>query len=164
MILADGVKFSRATDLDSKPVSHNPRLPGVFLSMVTLASIRLSNATFNASHKSLTALFVGGTSGIGKGTLIQLVKHSPAPTIYIVGRSEKSATPLLEELKQLNADGKYIFIETECSLIRNVDEVCERIKETEKGLDLLFMSTGYLSLDGRNGILHLLMGVDGRDF
>lgn len=44
-----------------------------------------------------------------------------------------------------------MFIETECSLIRNVDEVCECIEKMEKGLDLLFLSAGYLSVDGRNG-------------
>jgi hypothetical protein len=122
-----------------------------FVAMVTLSAIRHSNAAFKASNKSLTALFVGGTSGVGKGTLIELTKNSPSPTIYIVGRSEKSVTPFLEELRQLNSKGKYVFIETECSLIRNVDEVCESIEKTEKGLDLLFLSAGYLSVDGRNG-------------
>jgi hypothetical protein len=36
-------------------------------------------------------------------------------------------------------------------LIKNVDKACDEIKSCEKKLDLLFMSPGYLSFDGRNG-------------
>jgi NADP-dependent 3-hydroxy acid dehydrogenase YdfG len=119
--------------------------------MVWLKDIRLSNDAFKASKKHVVALFVGGTSGIGKGTLIQLAKHAPAPTVYIVGRSKKSTTPLLEELKSLNPEAHFIFLETEVSLIKNVDAVCKEIRANETKLDLLCMSAGYLSLDGRKG-------------
>src|SRR5579859_1558327 len=117
--------------------------------MVSLKGIRLSNDAFKAGKRDIIALFVGGTSGVGKGTVIQLAKYTPgALTVYITGRSEKSATPLLEELKRLKTDGNFIFIETEVSLIQNVDAVCEQIKAKEKTLDLLFMSAGFLSLNG----------------
>ena len=122
--------------------------------MVTLTDIRLSNEGFKSGKRDITALFVGGTSGVGKGTLIQLAKQAHAPTVYVVGRSKKSAQPLLDELNSLNSDGSFIFIETEVSLIKNVDVVCEQIKAKEKKLDLLFMSAGYLTLDGRNGTRH----------
>lgn len=122
--------------------------------MVAIKDIRLSNNAFKASKKDVTALFVGGTSGVGKGTLIQLAKHAPAPTVYLVGRSKSSATSLLDELKSLNSEGNFIFTETEVSLIKNVDAVCEQIKVKEKKLDLLFMSAGYLTLNGRNGTCH----------
>jgi NAD(P)-dependent dehydrogenase (short-subunit alcohol dehydrogenase family) len=95
------------------------------------------------------ALFVGGTSGIGRSTLRQLALNIEAPTAYIVGRNETNARPLLRELHQLNPLGSYNFVEADVSLISNVDKACESIKQREKVLDLLFMTPGGLSLVGR---------------
>ena len=120
--------------------------------MVSIKDVRISNSTFMAKRQPGTvSLFVGGTSGIGKGTLKELAKCAYAPKVYIVGRSKSSATPLLNELQNLNAQGTFIFIETEISLIKNVDIVCKEINEKERKLDLIFLSPGYLSLEGRQG-------------
>ncbi|KAK9243327.1 hypothetical protein V1506DRAFT_508583 [Lipomyces tetrasporus] len=48
----------------------------------------------------MVAVFVGGTSGIGQGTLKQLAKYATAPKVYVVGRSKSSAAPLLRELEK----------------------------------------------------------------
>lgn len=120
--------------------------------MVSIKDVRVSNATFKASKKDLVALFVGATSGIGEGTLKQLVKNASNATIYVVGRSKRAASPLLDELHVSNSQVTVNFIETEVSLIKNVDKASEEIKSKEKKLDLLFMSPGYLSFDGRNGM------------
>ena len=119
--------------------------------MVNIKDVRTSNASFKESKESLVAVFVGGTSGIGKGTLRQFAKHAYAPKVYVVGRSKSSAQPLLDELSTSNPQGNFIFLETEISLMKNVDKVCEEIKSKEKSLDLLFMTPGYLSFEGRNG-------------
>lgn len=119
--------------------------------MVSIKDVRISNSNFKARPPGLVALFVGGTSGIGKGTLKQLSKYANAPKVYIIGRSKSSATPLLNELQNLNPQGTFVFIETEISLIKNVDTVCQEIKEKEQKLDLIFLSPGYLSLEGRRG-------------
>lgn len=119
--------------------------------MVNIKDVRASNATFKESKESLTAVFVGGTSGIGKGTLKQFAKHAHAPKVYVVGRSKKSAQPLLDELAASNPQGTFVFLETEISLMKNVDKVCEEIKARESKIDLLFMTPGYLSFEGRNG-------------
>lgn len=79
--------------------------------------------------------------------------HATAPKIYIVGRSKSKAESMLAELTELNPDAKLSFIESEISLIRNVDVVCEEIRLKENCLDLLFMTPGWLSLGGRNGKL-----------
>jgi NADP-dependent 3-hydroxy acid dehydrogenase YdfG len=119
--------------------------------MVSLKDVRISNSNFKANASGMVALFVGGTSGIGKGTLAQFTKLSNVPKVYIVGRSKSSTISLLNELQSLNPQGTFIFIETEISLIKNVDTVCKEIKENEKKLDLIFLSPGYLTLEGRNG-------------
>jgi len=118
--------------------------------MVSIKAVRASISTFSkTSPPGLVALSVGGTSGIGKGTLKQFVKNANAPKAYIVGRSKAKATPLLEELQSLNPQGTYIFLETEISLIKNVDTICDEIKAKEQKLDYIFVSTGYLTLEGR---------------
>jgi len=119
--------------------------------MVTITDVRTSNATFKESKESLVALFVGATSGIGLGTLKQFAKNAYAPKIYIVGRSKSAAAPILDEIAKSNPQASVNFIETEISLIKNVDKASEEITSKEKNLDLLFMSPGYLSFDGRNG-------------
>ncbi|KAH0372519.1 NAD(P)-binding protein, partial [Aureobasidium melanogenum] len=117
--------------------------------MVSLDLVRKANSSLKSRLPSPVALFVGGTSGIGRCTLRQLALNSNAPKAYIVGRSESNARPLLKELHHMNPLGSFNFIEADVSLISNVDKACESIKQQEKALDLLFMTPGGLSLVGR---------------
>jgi len=122
--------------------------------MVNIKDVRKSNLAFKLSgHASgLVAVFVGATSGVGMGTLKQFAKYATAPKVYVIGRSKTGATPLLNELKASNPEATFEFIETEISLIKNVDLACDEIKSKEKKVDILFMSPGYLSFDGRQGV------------
>ena len=120
--------------------------------MVAIKDVRISNAAFKESKESsgLVAVFVGATSGIGMGTLKALAKNANAPKIYILGRSKNSAASLLIELGTLNPKATFVFIETEISLMKNVDLACEQIKSNEEKVDILFLSPGYLGFGGRN--------------
>lgn len=118
--------------------------------MVSLKAVQASNAGLRALP-NITALFVGGTSGIGQSTLRQLARNAEKPTAYIVGRNESKAGPFLAELRQLNPKGQFNFIEADVSLIRNVDAACEEVLKQEKHLNFLFMTPGGISLGGRNG-------------
>lgn len=122
--------------------------------MVNINNVRKSNLAFKLSgHASgLVAVFVGATSGIGMGTLKQFAKYAQAPKVYILGRSKKAAVSLLSEIQSSNPEGKFEFIETEISLMKNVDLACDQIKANEEKVDILFMSPGYLSFDGRKGL------------
>ncbi|KAL4928627.1 uncharacterized protein BDV17DRAFT_291552 [Aspergillus undulatus] len=130
--------------------------------MPSLQAIRASNARLNTlPTPRITALFVGGTSGIGQSTLRQLAKHTnkhkPSPssssssrretglTAYIVGRNEARAKPFLFELQSISPHGKFHFIEADVALARNVDRVCEEIKKKEEKLDYVFMTPGGIS-------------------
>jgi short-subunit dehydrogenase len=121
--------------------------------MVKIQDVRKSNLAFKLSgHASnLVAVFVGATSGIGMGTLKQFAKYAEKPKVYVIGRSKSSATALLNELQASNPEGKFEFIETEISLIKNVYAVCDEIKSKETKVDILFLSPGYLSFGGRLG-------------
>ncbi|KAB8077950.1 hypothetical protein BDV29DRAFT_197935 [Aspergillus leporis] len=124
--------------------------------MVSLKTVQASNASLRAIP-NITALFVGGTSGIGQSTLRQLARHADSPTAYIIGRNQSRAKPFLTELQQLNPEGHFIFIEADVSLIRNVDQACQQILQQEKHLNFLFMTPGGISLGGRNETIE---GID----
>ncbi|KAI9815134.1 MAG: hypothetical protein M1827_002977 [Pycnora praestabilis] len=118
--------------------------------MVSLADVRGSIATLKNLPPGLVALFVGATSGIGESTLRQFYLHTTKPRVYLVGRNEEAGSRIVDELKSLNADGEVTFIQKDVSLLKNVDEVCSEIAHREKQLNLLFMTPGYLTFQGRN--------------
>lgn len=97
--------------------------------MVSLDLVRKANSSLESRFPRPIALFVGGTSGIGRSTLRQLALNTIAPKAYIVGRSKSNAQPLLKELHQINPLGSFNFIEADVSLISNVDKACESIKQ-----------------------------------
>ena len=119
--------------------------------MVNIKDVRVSNAAFKASRPSVIAVFVGATSGIGLATAKHLADASVDPTLYILGRSRASATSLLDDLTRINPRAKINFIETEISLIKNVDKACDEILSKEKKVDLLFMSPGGVTFGAREG-------------
>jgi NADP-dependent 3-hydroxy acid dehydrogenase YdfG len=119
--------------------------------MVSLSEIRRSNSELKTQSPGLVAVFVGGTAGIGANTLKHLVISTNSPKVYIVGRSQTAAAPQLDELKTLNPHATFTFIEAQASLLKDVDRVCNEIKSIEKKIDLLFLTVGALSLNGRQG-------------
>ena len=127
------------------------KVGGMAKAGVTLEQVRTSNAKLKTYTSGLVALFIGATSGIGKGTLTQLARFADAPIVYIVGRSESAFAPHLKELETLNPQGKFIFTETQISLIKNVDQICDEIKQKERKLDILFLSAGCPLWGGING-------------
>jgi NAD(P)-dependent dehydrogenase (short-subunit alcohol dehydrogenase family) len=119
--------------------------------MPHLTTIRQSNAQLTASTIPKVAVFVGGTAGIGKLTLSALVELGFECKAYIVGRQSSYASfkPFAESLKATNAKAQIVWIEGEVSLLSEAQRICEHIKTLEKHVDLLFMTTGYAPMGGR---------------
>lgn len=117
----------------------------VSVTMVGINEVRKSNVALHAREGDFVAVFVGGTSGIGEATAKELAKTIKKPTIHLVGRNQAAGSKILEELKSANPDGTFHFIQSDVSLLRNVDEACSEIKQKEKAIDLLFLSTGHLA-------------------
>lgn len=116
--------------------------------MVPLSQIQQSNSLISINIPSrLVAVFVGATSGIGALTLKTFTKYTLQPRIYIIGRSQQSADHVISDCQTLNPSGEYNFIKSDVSLIRNVDKVCQQIKEKEKTINLLFLSQGAAVFD-----------------
>jgi NADP-dependent 3-hydroxy acid dehydrogenase YdfG len=118
--------------------------------MVPLPVVKASNALISSTlSPGLVAIFVGGTSGIGETTLKQFVKSTAglSPHAYIIGRNEANAKRITAECQQLNPSGSYEFLKGDVSLIKVVDQLCERIKQKEKFVNVLFLSAGDAVLD-----------------
>lgn len=52
----------------------------------------------------------------------------------------------------LNPAGEYIFVPADVSLIRVVDQVCKKIGEKEKAINILLLSAGVADIH-RTGVL-----------
>jgi NADP-dependent 3-hydroxy acid dehydrogenase YdfG len=90
---------------------------------------------------------VGATSGIGEITLKKFAKYSIKPRVYFVGRSQEAGERIEAQCRKLNPNGEFTFIKADVSLIRVIDEVCEKIKEKEKSVNILFLSAGVISFN-----------------
>ena len=110
----------------------------VFLSVVESSNARIASTL----PPGLVAVFVGGTNGIGEATLKQFAKHARQPRVYFVGRSQEAGDRIAAKCKVLNAEGEYIFIKADTSLVRTVDDICRDIKNKEKSINLLFLTIG----------------------
>ncbi|KAF2022399.1 NAD(P)-binding protein [Aaosphaeria arxii CBS 175.79] len=119
--------------------------------MVHISLIQQSNAQVDEFSAPRVAVFVGGTSGIGKITLAEISGFGFGFTAYVVGRkvSEESFNNFAEELRHDNAKANIVWVEGEVSLLSEVKRVCDHIKTLESTIDLLFMTTGYAPFMGR---------------
>ena len=117
--------------------------------MVSLTDVQSSNSRIaSALPPGLVAVFVGATSGVGETSLKQFAKHTRQPRVYFVGRSQEAGDRIAAECKSLNSEGEYFFIRADVSLICTVDDICRDIKNKEKAVNLLFLSTGSLISKG----------------
>jgi NAD(P)-dependent dehydrogenase (short-subunit alcohol dehydrogenase family) len=116
--------------------------------MVAIHQVREHNAALGGEDAGLVALFTGATRGIGAATLHQLVRCLNKPTIYAVGRSATQFAHQQAELQSLNPGAHIKFIEANITLLREVDRVCQLVAEAEERLDLLFMSPGFIPVNG----------------
>ncbi|EMC96415.1 hypothetical protein BAUCODRAFT_33743 [Baudoinia panamericana UAMH 10762] len=119
--------------------------------MVSLSEVRSSNAALPRGQGTLTAVFVGATSGIGLATLRSYATHISNPTALIIGRNRSKFASELGNLRSLNPAGSFTFLEADVSLIKNIDAVCESIKQQLSGakVDLVYLSQGYVGFNGR---------------
>jgi NAD(P)-dependent dehydrogenase (short-subunit alcohol dehydrogenase family) len=122
--------------------------------MVSYADVLNNNESLKSAGSGVTAVFVGATQGIGLGALKALTKHTDAPTIFIVGRSEATLTKIIDELKTLNATATLLPIQADdLTSLANVNKACDLIQNHPSApskIDILYLSPGYLSFSARN--------------
>ena len=127
---------------------------------VSLADVRANNTSLSSANPSgPTAVVVGGTAGIGLGTLQALTRQTASPTIYIVGRSPTKLASLIDELQKLNGNATLIPIHAaDLTKVADAEAAAAEIAKQVKQIDLLVMSPGYVTFAGRDE--HPTEGID----
>ncbi|KAJ8099520.1 putative oxidoreductase ENV9 [Lipomyces tetrasporus] len=131
--------------------------------MVHLDAVRACNKAL-VKRQSITAVFVGGTSGIGEYAARALAStHGTSGRglrMYIVGRNEAAANTVIAECREACPAGKFYFVPaSDLSSLREVDRVCRQIVNAEEAsaagksasIDLLVMSQAMFAFGGRLG-------------
>ncbi|KAI9154684.1 NmrA-like family domain-containing oxidoreductase notO [Paramyrothecium foliicola] len=120
--------------------------------MVSQLEIEQSNSLINDTNSPCVAVFVGGTSGIGKLIIQALVSRGTSLKVYLIGRksSRERTQVFIEELNAINPKAQIIWTEGEVSLLAETKRICSIINARESSVDLLFLSTGYTPFGPRN--------------
>lgn len=129
--------------------------------MVKLNLVRASNKAL-VKKQPITAVFVGGTSGIGEYAVRALALTHGASgrglRVYIVGRNETAATTIIADCRRVCPAGDFHFVRAaDLSSLREVDRVCKAITDAEEAsvtgnpacVDLLVMTQAYFAFGGR---------------
>lgn len=85
-------------------------------------------------------LITGGSSGIGKALIQELVRHG-AKDIAVIGRSKDPLNKLKEEITSVN----FLLIEADVSKPGDLNKAVERINEEWGQLDILINNAGVVS-------------------
>ncbi|KAF4555759.1 Short chain dehydrogenase-like protein 31 [Elsinoe fawcettii] len=119
--------------------------------MVAYKEILASNSLLDNASTPRTAVFVGGTAGIGRATVEALVKTGASVKIYLLGRrsSRERTKDFIANLRMINSNARVIWIEAEVSLLAEVSDACKMIMDKEDAIDLLFLTTGYAPFTAR---------------
>ncbi|KAL9112955.1 MAG: hypothetical protein Q9227_002820 [Pyrenula ochraceoflavens] len=112
--------------------------------------MRVSNARLKDAGQGLVGVFVGGSNGIGETTAREFARQTLSPRIYIIGRNEERAAGVAAELRSLNPSSFVHHIVGDLTLLKNVDEICAKILTKENKVNVLCLSAGFLSTQGRD--------------
>ena len=126
-----------------------PTLASCFI-MVSLSTVLAYNTHATISPPThLTCVSIGATAGIGLATLHRLASIVRSSTFHILGRSAtRFDAAQREQLESLDRGNKFVFWETEITLLAQLDATCKGIGAQEEKVDVLFLSAGMLPFNG----------------
>ncbi|TRM68870.1 hypothetical protein BD626DRAFT_446422 [Schizophyllum amplum] len=110
--------------------------------MPSLAAVKEFNASVNSSMKCPVGVFVGGTSGIGRGMASAFARHHKGNArLIIVGRSKASADALIASFPS-PANKLSEFIPCEATLMRKIDTACAQLAQRVDKINYLVLTVG----------------------
>ncbi|KAL1751936.1 hypothetical protein FB107DRAFT_266032 [Schizophyllum commune] len=99
--------------------------------MPSLSAVQQYNNSVSSSAKTPVGVFVGGTSGIGRGMARAFARHHKGNArLIIIGRNKAAADALIASLPA-PANQLSEFIPCEASLMRNIDAACEQLAKRD---------------------------------
>ncbi|KAJ7235261.1 NAD-P-binding protein [Mycena rebaudengoi] len=119
--------------------------------MPRLSAVRAANAQFAPSYTP-TAIFVGGTSGVGKGIAEAFAAHTHGnANILLLGRSRDAAQRILDSFPKPTVPGvRHEFVPCDATLMRNVRAASTAILARFPRVNVLVLSPGVMTLAGRD--------------
>ncbi|KAJ6506156.1 NAD(P)-binding protein [Mycena vitilis] len=119
--------------------------------MPSLSVVRAFNASFFPSYTPV-AIFVGGTSGIGRGMAEAFAQHTKGNAhIVVVGRNRAAAEAIIATFPKATAPGaKHEFVQCDITLMSNVRRVAGEISARIPRINFLALTPGVMTTSGRN--------------
>ena len=119
--------------------------------MVALAAARAANAAFSPSYFPV-AVFVGGTSGIGRATAEAFARYTKGNAhIVIVGRNKVAADEIIASFpKPTQPEAKHEFVQSDLFLMRNVQATAALLRARLPKINFLVLSAGLFNFRGRD--------------
>ena len=119
--------------------------------MVALAAARAANAAFSPSYFPV-AVFVGGTSGIGRATAEAFARYTKGNAhIVIVGRNKAAADEIIASFpKPTQPEAKHEFVQSDLFLMRNVQATAALLRARLPKINFLVLSAGLFNFRGRD--------------
>ncbi|KAG8798283.1 hypothetical protein FRC17_007517, partial [Serendipita sp. 399] len=146
------IRYSRHPSALQKPMSTSAFLP----SRENIAIATKDNATYRPSARP-TALFLGGTSGIGQAMAEQLAQQTNGRVhIILLGRNEEAAKKIIAGFPQTDASvpeheaSKYSFIKVDATSMAQVREVTNRLQAELEKINYIIATAGFTTLKGRD--------------
>ncbi|KAJ4495902.1 hypothetical protein C8J55DRAFT_414540 [Lentinula edodes] len=116
----------------------------------SISYIKAENAKFHFPYLPV-AVFVGGTSGIGRATAEAFARHTKGNAhIIIVGRNRAAAESIIASFpypttEPLSVQPKHEFIQCDVSLLKNVRQAAKDILARYDKINFLVLSPGVLN-------------------
>ncbi|KKY28409.1 putative retinol dehydrogenase [Phaeomoniella chlamydospora] len=89
-------------------------------------------------------LVTGGNNGLGKESILRLVKHSPAK-VYLGARNEKTAEAAIVEIKQAVPEANITFVKTDLADFDSIKKAANTILADTDRLDILMNNAGIMA-------------------
>ncbi|TFK81996.1 NAD(P)-binding protein [Polyporus arcularius HHB13444] len=128
--------------------------------MPALAAVRAANAAFSPAYFPV-AVFVGGTSGIGRACAEAFARYTQGNAhIIIVGRNKSAADEIIASFpKPTRPEAKHEFVPCDVFLMRNIEATTTALRERLPKINFLVLSPGLANLRGRDETVE---GIDKR--
>ena len=109
-----------------------------------MSKLNFNPSTDIPSLSGKILLVTGGTAGLGRETILNLIKHEPA-RIYFSGRSQASANKLIAEAQETHPSVPVSFIQADLTSMASIKAAATDFLSHETRLDILFANAGIMA-------------------